>query len=602
MTDAHPETHPMPANLSLWRRALAKIGIETNPASRWHVRLRPRFFALILGGVVLGVIALAGLAAYSTSPSFCRSCHIMEPYYQAWVTSKHKDVACVECHYPPADTQTVLWKKFQALSQVVKFVTATYSSKPYAEVEDASCLRSGCHAQRLLHGRVLSEKGILFDHKPHLEGVRYGRQLRCVSCHSQVVVGKHIEVTWDTCFLCHLKPPTASAAAGAAGGASSPGAPAGAGSATVPAPATTSTTASTAHAGGKEGDPHALRCQNCHLLPDRTITVGNITYNHRSFLDNHAVACRACHFEVTQGAGEVAPDRCFVCHNQPEKLARIGEVAFLHDNHVTKHNTACFHCHREIRHGVPTAGTKTLSYECSSCHKDTHDLQRDLYRGIGARGVPPMPSPMYLANVDCVGCHLVKKVPGNGVSREEILVGSEKGCTDCHGAEYAGTLESAHGVMREAVQKIEEKLGTLRPALAGSSLPKSEQVAAMAELDDAAHNIGFVKSGHAIHNIYYAAQVLRFTDERLNALASKLKTKVADTSELSVISGGFCATLCHAKVGVSVPSEKVTYKGKEMPHRQHFEQGIGCVTCHTFGVHKDVTLKDPPPCGECHEE
>jgi len=33
----------------------------------------------------------------------------------------------------------------QALSQVAKYVTRTYSSKPYAEISDESCLRKGCH-------------------------------------------------------------------------------------------------------------------------------------------------------------------------------------------------------------------------------------------------------------------------------------------------------------------------------------------------------------------------------------------------------------------------------------------------------------------------
>lgn len=164
--------------------------------------------------------------------------------------SKHKDVACVDCHYPPGSKMDLLWHKFQALSQVVKFVTRTYSSKPYAEVEDASCLRSGCHSTRLLQGKVVSKNGIRFDPRPHLEGVRYGRQLRCVFCHSQVVVGKHIEVTWDTCYLCHLK-------------------------------------------GKKHGqDIETLGgCLGCHELPDREIKVGNITYNHKAFMKDSNIPC-----------------------------------------------------------------------------------------------------------------------------------------------------------------------------------------------------------------------------------------------------------------------------------------------------------------------
>src|SRR3989338_6674 len=86
--------------------------------------------------------SLGGLVHYSESPSFCKSCHIMEPYYKAWKTSKHNFVKCVECHYPPGSPKTLLWKKFQALSQVAKYVTRTYSSKPFAEIPNDSCLRS----------------------------------------------------------------------------------------------------------------------------------------------------------------------------------------------------------------------------------------------------------------------------------------------------------------------------------------------------------------------------------------------------------------------------------------------------------------------------
>src|SRR6476646_219390 len=43
----------------------------------------------------------AGFAEYSMQPDFCRSCHIMEPYYEAWHQSTHKGVACTMCHFEP---------------------------------------------------------------------------------------------------------------------------------------------------------------------------------------------------------------------------------------------------------------------------------------------------------------------------------------------------------------------------------------------------------------------------------------------------------------------------------------------------------------------
>src|SRR3989338_8269279 len=160
---------------------------------------------ILIAAAAVAAILFLCLIKFSTSPSFCHSCHIMKPYYDSWAGSKHNKVSCVYCHYPPTKKADLLWRKFQALSQVVKYVTRTYSSKPFAEVDDSACLRKGCHSMRLLEGKVEFGKGITFDHTPHLQETRRGRKLRCASCHSQIVVGRHVEVTLDTCYLCHFK-------------------------------------------------------------------------------------------------------------------------------------------------------------------------------------------------------------------------------------------------------------------------------------------------------------------------------------------------------------------------------------------------------------
>ncbi|MFZ1059199.1 MAG: cytochrome c3 family protein [Candidatus Rokuibacteriota bacterium] len=287
------------------------------PKRRWWRRrglLVPLGIALVVGGA-----ALVGLWEMSTSPLLCNSCHIMKPYVEAWKTSKHNNVTCVQCHYPPGFRDTI-WVKYQALAQVVKWATQTYSSKPFAEVEDASCLRSGCHARRLLDSKAVFKRGIIFDHRPHLEEVRRGRQLRCTSCHSQIVVGTHIEVTESTCFLCHFK------------GMKS----------------------------GRELTPIA-GCTGCHQPPKGDILVGSIRFNHADVM-RRGVACQKCHLNVVQGEGEAPRERCFTCHNQPEKLQRYPDTPFIHDFHVAGHNIECARCHTEIRHrlpppiGLPTAG------------------------------------------------------------------------------------------------------------------------------------------------------------------------------------------------------------------------------------------------------
>jgi nitrate/TMAO reductase-like tetraheme cytochrome c subunit len=276
--------------------------------SRWRRRIVG--IPLVAALAVLVVVAAAGGAGMwqlSTSPILCNSCHIMKPYVEAWRTSTHKDVSCVQCHYPPGFRDTI-WVKYQSITQVVKWATQTYSSKPFAEVEDASCLRSGCHDRRLLQGTVVFKRDIVFDHQPHLEEPRRDRQLRCTSCHSQMVVGTHIEVTESTCFLCHFR-----------------------GTKT-----------------GRQLEPIG-GCPGCHLPPKGDIKVAGGTFSHVDIIQR-GVACQNCHLNVVDGEGEAPRERCFTCHNLADKLARYEDTPFIHELHVADRNIECARCHNEIRH------------------------------------------------------------------------------------------------------------------------------------------------------------------------------------------------------------------------------------------------------------
>ncbi|MDO8644885.1 MAG: NapC/NirT family cytochrome c, partial [bacterium] len=345
------------------KKFLSFFGIIVSWEKKHPVHLSGLFFVWIGILFVLFIALNVGLYSYSTNPNFCNSCHIMKPYFNAWDTSTHKGIAtCVDCHYPPADNLGEhLWHKFQASAQVVKYITRTYSSKPFAEISDASCLRSGCHSTRLLEGKVNTPSGIKFDHRPHLTETRRGRQLRCVSCHSQIVIGTHVEVTYSSCYLCHFKEL-------------------------------------------KEGevDKPSGDCLTCHDLPSKSFKVGNMSYDHANFVTKRGVDCKNCHLEVVQGKGIAKQDRCITCHNQPEKLARYGETPFIHETHVTKHHVACLHCHEEIQHGLagvisntistPATHLPSLNFDCSFCHENKHAGQLEMYSGkVSSLGLPDMP-------------------------------------------------------------------------------------------------------------------------------------------------------------------------------------------------------------------
>ncbi|HIE26341.1 TPA: hypothetical protein EYP66_03555, partial [Candidatus Poribacteria bacterium] len=169
-----------------------------------------RFIKSGLIAIPVFIISVFGVVEYTSRPEFCKSCHFMEEYYNSWQDSKHgkEGISCLECHYPPGLEATVV-SKTRSISQVVSYFTQT-QGKPWAEIEDRSCLRTGCHNKQLIEGdELFTGKNprviVSFNHRAHLTQLRRGKQLRCVGCHSQIVQGKHITVTESSCFLCHFK-------------------------------------------------------------------------------------------------------------------------------------------------------------------------------------------------------------------------------------------------------------------------------------------------------------------------------------------------------------------------------------------------------------
>ncbi len=440
-------------------------------------------FGLTLWGWFLvfaaaAVIGGAGFAEYSMQPDFCRSCHIMEPYYQAWHRSTHKNVPCQDCHFEPGWRNT-LKGKFQASAQVAKYVTRTYGTKPHAEIQDASCLRSGCHERRLLEGmvewEVATERGypitVHFNHAPHLGEMRRGIELRCVSCHSQIVQGEHLTVTVTSCFLCHFK-------------------------------------------GLKHGRDNEVLggCRSCHGAPEGQIRMELGIFNHQEYLDRR-VACLSCHSDSIEGDGKVPKQVCGTCHNKAEHLGRFGDIAFLHLRHVTEHKVECSSCHLDIEHRLSVTREDRLN-SCTACHEGSHAGPKELYWGVGGRGVPDMPSPMARTQVDCIGCHRHKRFADTDAEVVgQTFAAAAESCSSCHGTKYDGTLEHWKQVMDEQQKNSDRIYEGAVGAVAGADLSPSNRRRARILLGDAEHNRKLVMLGHAVHNVNYATALLNAAND-----------------------------------------------------------------------------------------
>jgi nitrate/TMAO reductase-like tetraheme cytochrome c subunit len=508
------------------------------------VRIRPLRTAGLATALLLGIglVALLGAVDVSSKPQFCGSCHIMKPYYESWRHSSHRNVACVECHIAPSVTAEIR-KKFEALSMVVKYFTGTYGTNPWTEVEDAACLR--CHERRLLMGKV-SLGDIQFDHSAHLMDMRRGKTLRCTSCHSQIVQGSHIAVTTSTCILCHFK-------------------------GTTPGTGT-------------------ARCLLCHQIPEKTVTMGSMTFQHAD-VERFGMDCASCHGTPQGSDGAVPRERCITCHNQPARLAKYKDTMLLHLKHVTEHKVDCMYCHLQIQHVEPvrpetaSARIATAASQCQSCHEAGHSPQLSLYTGTGGRGVPSMPSPMYQAGVRCEGCHF--SLPGHAAVVDRA---SDISCMSCHGPGYRGIyLSWTEGSARRADALRRQMDQTMRTI--GGTEPQA--------LEDARFNLSMVERGRGVHNIQYAYALLRRASEDMNEArrARGLPPLARPWQEPMYASP---CLKCHE----GIEAQRGEIFGRAYAHEKHvIGAKLRCEACHRTHQEKvkgEIVRYDASGCESCH--
>jgi hypothetical protein len=514
---------------------------ESQSASRR--RYRWSFWGLAAGSAVaFALLATLGMVTVSSQPPFCGSCHVMAPYYESWKGSSHQEVACVECHIPPG-LYSEIEKKTEAMSMVVSYFTGTYGTNPWAEVDDIACLE--CHKRRLLSGREVFGD-ILFDHGPHLTEMRRGKQLRCTSCHSQIVQGSHISVTTSTCILCHFK--------------------------------------------DQEVGAGFSDCETCHEVPNHVVEKGTLTFDHGD-VERFDMDCAWCHAQVVKGDGSAPRERCFVCHNDQSRIEAYDDHERLHEIHVTEHKVECLHCHTEIQHGTFGERHKVVETDCQTCHEGGHSPQRDLLVGIGGKGAEPRPSAMHLAGIQCAGCHFMPKEKAH--SAGSVKAAGDVSCMACHGPEYGAVYQNWQQLIELRVDQSRQQLSRAR-----RHLPAGTQA-----LADAQTNLALVEMGRGVHNIDYAIDMLWANHTMLNEAASASGVAALEAPWRRIPYESDCLR-CHQGIELQAGP----WNGRSFDHSGHVTgQGLDCLTCH---LPHDERAKDeakakvvrlsPEDCQSCH--
>src|SRR6266536_1188092 len=149
--------------------------------------------------------------------------------------------------------------------------------------------------------------------------------------------------------------------------------------------------------------------------------------------------------------------------------------------------------------------------------------------------------------------------------------------------------------MREV---LAPKLDAARAALAGADAKHPKVTRARTLVDDADFNIRFVALAKGVHNVFYAADLLKLANGWLDEAPALLGTAPAKTDD-QLVRGGYCAVLCHEAAGVRT-KPMVTFAKRTLPHARHItEFGATCTSCHSAETHKAVTAT-PATCTSCH--
>ncbi len=368
--------------------------------------------------------------------------------------------------------------------------------------------------------------------------------LRCSSCHSQIVQGSHVDVTEETCFLCHFK--------------------------------------------GMPEDKAFTGCPSCHGVPEGEVEHGGYSVNLSEYIET-GIECSRCHTKVVNGDGKVNKNRCYSCH--PERMEKFDDHKLIHDKHVSGKGIDCFYCHETIEHGNVKMA-RPLEVKCDGCHKQLHGGQKELYMGVMAKGVENTPSRMFAAQVSCDGCHTeVHFVKGKHILGEAMAEANEKSCLACHDKGYDLMLRAWEKNINELVSYSEKRLN-----LASKRIKSKD--GARKDFDDASFNIDFLERSKGIHNLEYSVKILsevnRVADSVLKGTGKK-----SSMDELLKMSTSYCTTFCHNYIK---KDSVLDYKGNDFPHKKHISEfGFDCTDCHSAEKHKETTLTEAE-CAACHHE
>jgi trimethylamine-N-oxide reductase cytochrome c-type subunit TorC len=182
---------------SLWEWILNHIKSIFN-ILRGREKLTGRHLLLLSALFIFLAVCSVWSVIYTSSSSFCATCHEMVSFQESWQVSSHKNVACIECHGKPGLAGTIETKA-NGLRQAYLHLTKSRFD-PKAPVNEVNCF--SCHQDKVstnLEQAVLRKDPHTWKH--------FANGNICLSCHTGVVHDLKINTAVPSrasCVTCHL--------------------------------------------------------------------------------------------------------------------------------------------------------------------------------------------------------------------------------------------------------------------------------------------------------------------------------------------------------------------------------------------------------------
>lgn len=132
--------------------------------------------ASIFVGIIISVVSVKTLA-YSDSPDFCQSCHIMNNVHDSFADSTHAGLSCNDCHLPHESTVGKLVYKAKVGMGHVYYNTLGEDKIPDVLHPTAST-------------KEVIQQNCIDCHENTLQNVSHDAKENCVDCHQSVPHGK----------------------------------------------------------------------------------------------------------------------------------------------------------------------------------------------------------------------------------------------------------------------------------------------------------------------------------------------------------------------------------------------------------------------------